>query len=185
MRLSGRYCCCFLFTVYGFRVTEFWETKSLARLSDYDTTRGNVNGNIFCLEIYHWVSTSHFFFFPITCNFSYQPLVTLLLPYLLLHLGMHVSSSSQVTDQYRQLIKAEGAYLYLHWSDEDFSITCTRCLQAPSFINGLKDADLILLQYAPARHASVAPSISRTPVQRLPHDAYSSGFRSGNATSVL
>lgn len=39
------------FLIFLVFVAEFWETQSLARLSDYDTTRGYVNGNIFHWEI--------------------------------------------------------------------------------------------------------------------------------------
>ena len=91
MRLSGSFA---VFTVLFILVcaTEFWETKSLARLSDYDTTRGNVNGNIFHLEIYYWVFTSHRFFSPITCNASLRLLLQSLLPSsLLLRLDVHMN----------------------------------------------------------------------------------------------
>ena len=84
-----------LLFVYHFWVcaTEFWETKSLARLSDYDTTRGNVNGNIFHWEITIGSQLATFLIYTIVRNASFLLSHVTWLPHslLLLHLSMHMN----------------------------------------------------------------------------------------------
>jgi hypothetical protein len=62
MRLSGSFCWIFA-DFWGF-CQGVWETKSLARLSDYDTTRGYVNGNFIWRYI---IGSQHLVCFSLKC----------------------------------------------------------------------------------------------------------------------
>ena len=92
MRLSGSFWSD-PFDLFSFLVcaTEFLETKSLARLSDYDTTRGYVNGNF----IWRYIIGSQQVTFPVLICLqclTVQLYTALLLLSLLLRLGIHMDT---------------------------------------------------------------------------------------------
>lgn len=126
MRLSGSFCCfdfCFAL-LFGVCATEFLETKSLARLSDYDTTRGYVNGNFIWRYI---IGSQH-------VTFSYFRCLT---SSVVCHFNAAVSASSpghaceHPADERRRLIKAEKPLARYG----TFNIIC---MAAPVFISWLE-----------------------------------------------